>query len=671
MRLGQHNIAVSNLLLAFAMAAFVVVPLAGALWHGTRPAESNMEKRQLAGLPAWPTSSRMWKKFPKAFDAWAHDQFGFRDDLLKGYTWLMASVFHQSTSYRAFVGRDGWLYFTGDGGLADMQGKGTYTAAELRNDVAQINARGELLAARGIRYGFVVFPDKHTVYPQFLPRGVYAGFDHRRLNALDAAMAQTGHAYYFDASNALRRDAQGSPFQLYYKSDTHWNPWGAYLGYEAWVAASGARLGLRSFEYSFGQFRIPHRSASGDLAKMSGYRPYDPDIYPPAGAGCGRTTPWAVPAAALHRLETIASHMRTADCGGIGTALILHDSFLDSIERYVTSNFKQSRLIWNYPDDRNLGWLVDKLHPDTVLVERVERLMSKFPETDSATLVRELGSVGQSAKLDADDDLLIGNSLNPKARTPDVAEGTIDRTVRDGDRMYIEGWVHTADVPSAVIVGVLNGKVIGEAPVALYRGDVTTSRHDSDLAWSGFRMELPGEALAQDDKALRWYTVNLDSYGTLTLTSGDGRGLKEVATRAAELPEAQVGAVASGDLKLPDGAILKNAGQAKGSLDQIVRDGDFVRLAGWAELERSPASNVIAVMNGRVVGEASVTLRRADVANAQKSPNMMWSGFEMRLPVGMMGRDGKGLRLYFVSSNHFGLYSLRDADQERLRAVLN
>ena len=165
MRFGQRNIAVSNLLLAFAMTALVAVPFAGALWHGTHSDESSVEKRRLAALPAWPMSLQAWTKFPKAFDAWAHDQFGFRDDLLKGYTWLMASVFHQSTSDRAFVGRDGWLYFAGNDGLADMRGASPYTETELRNDVEQINGRGELLAVRGIRYGFVVFPDRLSAVP--------------------------------------------------------------------------------------------------------------------------------------------------------------------------------------------------------------------------------------------------------------------------------------------------------------------------------------------------------------------------------------------------------------------------------------------------------------------------------------------------------------------------
>jgi len=672
MRFGQRNIAVSNLLLAFAMTALVAVPFAGALWHGTHSDESSVEKRRLAALPAWPMSLQAWTKFPKAFDAWAHDQFGFRDDLLKGYTWLMASVFHQSTSDRAFVGRDGWLYFAGNDGLADMRGASPYTETELRNDVEQINGRGELLAVRGIRYGFVVFPDKHTVYPQFLPRGVYAGFDHRRLNALDAAMEQTGRDYYFDATDALRRDAARSPFRLYYKSDTHWNSWGAYLGYEAWVTASGKRLGLRPFDYRFDQFRTAHQSLRGDLSKISGNRPYDPDIYPPAGAGCESVEPWNVSSEMLHRLNTIARHMRTAECGGDGTALILHDSFLDSMERYVTDNFKRSWLIWNYPDDKNFGWLVDQLHPRTVLVERIERLMLHLRPVDLDALVRELGVVGESATVDNHGSLAIGSGNNRKALSHESAVGGLDRVVRAGGQVYVEGWARLGHSPPGAVIAVSDGKVVGEAPVTLYRANAPAVQRDSALKWSGFRLRMPASAVNPDVQMLRFYLVNFDTYGVLVLNNQDQQRLSTANELEVGMLHGRVIENAAGELVVAgNGTVdLHDAGSAMGSLDQIAREGDFVHFVGWAGLGEAPASKVIAVVDGRVIGEAPVILRRTDVANAYQNPNMTWSGFEMRFPARALGHDGKALRLYFVSADRFGKYSMNGGDRERLRAAL-
>jgi len=218
---------------------------------------------------------------------------------------------------------------------------------------------------------------------------------------------------------------------------------------------------------------------------------------------------------------------------------------------------------------------------------------------------------------------------------------------------------------------VLDGKVVGEAPVTLYRADVAASRHDPKLMWSGFRMGLPVDALGRSGQTLRFYCVGFDSYGEFSLTARDDQKLKHAEAQSGGWVGAHVAVDANGNLEVANHGVLQNGGQTSGSLDQIVRDGDFVQLSGWAGLKGSPASNVIAVMDDQVVGEAPVTIRRVDVANAYKDPQMTWSGFQLRLPARAMERDGKGLRLYFVDADRFGQYSMKDSDRKRLQAVLH
>jgi len=240
--------------------------------------------------------------------------------------------------------------------LADMQGADPYTDAQLRNIVQQINARGELLEAMHIRFGFVVAPDKHTVYPQFLPKGVYGKFAQRRLSALDRAMAETGHAYYTDISDALREASVTSPWWLYYKSDTHWNHWGAYLGYQAWAQASESWLDLHRFDYGFGQFWFPPGSIHGDLGTMSGYQPFDRDIKPAMAYPCTLSN-WNAPKAIRRTLRFPSNHFRTATCSGSGTALVIRDSFMEGMAPYLAGNFQRMWSIWAYPDDAKFGAL--------------------------------------------------------------------------------------------------------------------------------------------------------------------------------------------------------------------------------------------------------------------------------------------------------------------------
>lgn len=515
-----RRIVPSDLLLAVIMCAFVLVPLICAGWQGSRNEVSFFEKRQLASVPPLPKTFGSWKRFPEAFDAFATDRFGFRPQLLDGYKWIVAGVFGNSISTRAFVGRDGWLFVNDDDTLADIRGAAPYTEAELRNVVEQINARGELLAVRGTRFGFVVFPDKHSVYPQYLPDGLYGGFNHRRLQALDKAMASTGHDYYVDTSGALRADAAGSPFQMYYKSDTHWNPWGAYLGYRAWVAQDGQWLGLKPIQYRFDQFRIPGRSAHGDLYLMSGYSSPDPDIWPPAGLPCYPLREWHLDPSWQKRLELVPQLLRaTSDCaGGSGVALVIHDSFMDSVAWYVSENFARTDYLWKYLDDRDFGAVVRLVKPDVVLVERVERLMSRFPETNVGALVRELGVVGEPGSIDERGQLRIGRRRGgvPLSKTPVVA--SVERVASKGGDVHLEGWARMGDRSPAAIVVVAAGRVIAEAPVTLYRPDVARAQRNAKLAWSGFQVDLPASALRASNWRPQFYFVNFDDYGGYAVT---------------------------------------------------------------------------------------------------------------------------------------------------------
>lgn len=669
MRARGRHIAIHDLLLTLLCAAFLAVPLAGAFLPVAHPAESNVEHRRLSPFPRWPASFAAWVGFPKAFDAFAHDRFGFRGLLLSGYRWLQASVFGDSASPDAFVGRSGWLYLTENGSLADMRGASAYTEAELRNDVEQINARGELLAVRHVRYGFVVFPDKHTIYPEFLPRGLYGGFARRRLNALDAAMAGTGHDYYFDATSALRRNAGESPFPLYYKSDTHWNPWGAWLGYRAWQAADGKRLGLTPFEYRFRQFRLPHRSAHGDLGRMSGYWSNDPDIYPPSDSGCTHLQRWTAPPTIRHIVDTIPSHLSISECGGSGNALVVHDSFMDSIARYVSASYGVTWYVWKYVDDSVFASLVQVLRPETVIVERVERLMQHLEPVNLDVLVQRLGVVGEPAAVDGAGNLVIGGDVaHRKSPMDGVASGAIDRAVRDGNEVHVEGWAGAGASPPAAVMAVSDGKVVGEAPVTLYRPDVARVTGSPGLMWAGFRLTLPVAAL-HPSAALKLYLVDFDTYGEFALDARSRQWLQGAAR-----PGVAIGSRVSIDRYRS----LLVAGQRRsatgepvaGSLDQIVRQGGQVRLAGWARIGDSAPVEVVAVVDGRIVGTAAVDVPRGDVAAAMKNPSLERSGFEMTLPRDAIASGGSALSLYVLDRNHYGELSLSGQARKRLTAAL-
>ena len=70
------------------------------------------------------------------------------------------------------TGRDGWLYYMYDGSREDIRREIHYSAEELERICSAQQQIKDDLAAMGIDYYLVICPDKHTVYPEFLPESL-------------------------------------------------------------------------------------------------------------------------------------------------------------------------------------------------------------------------------------------------------------------------------------------------------------------------------------------------------------------------------------------------------------------------------------------------------------------------------------------------------------------
>lgn len=509
----MKRITLPDLTLSLAFLVFLALPLLGTCWSGGNTAEANTEKRDLAPFPSWPGDVASVLKLPGRMDAFATDNFGGRSFLLKSYKYVLANVFHQSASERSLIGEGGWLYVTDSGSLDDMQGIDPYTGTDITKFIRHISSRGDFLAAAHIKFGYVAMPDKHTVYPQHLPVGVYGGFGRRRLGDLDAAMISAGKDYYVDLSKDMLRLAEHSVWPLYYKSDTHWNPYGAYQGYESLVRARGDFLGLQPVRYDFDQFQVPGHSAGGDLALMSGDYPSDPDIYPPVDLPCSQQRPWNLPRDLLAALRLPTSHLFMTECpGGRGVALVLHDSFMQSMYPYVSRNYARAYYIWGYSNDGVFARLVNEVHPDIVLTERVERLMHSVPSTDMNALQQGLGLVGDRAKLNAKGELVIESRLKKATRPAVSSHVSIDSVQYKSDHWVISGWGEMEGRPPAAVIAVANDIVVAQASVNGKRGDVAATLHQPQLGYSGFALNLPRTAMPADRAQLQIYLLTFGTY---------------------------------------------------------------------------------------------------------------------------------------------------------------
>ncbi|MFP1632295.1 alginate O-acetyltransferase AlgX-related protein [Zhengella sp. ZM62] len=156
----------------------------------------------------------------RSLEGFADSAFGLAGDMKDAAAFLRDS----GRGGAVVEGVDGWGFYNSGslrnrhrGRYADVAGAEYWTAIATELHEAQARA--------GKRFVFMLAPDKHSIYPEFLPANHLAdrrGPDTAAL--VHASLAARGIAY-IDSKAVL--DAAKATGPLYWKRDTHWNQLGA------------------------------------------------------------------------------------------------------------------------------------------------------------------------------------------------------------------------------------------------------------------------------------------------------------------------------------------------------------------------------------------------------------------------------------------------------------
>src|SRR5262249_9806633 len=137
---------------------------------GPAPSDAASENRRLAALPKLQLKGSVLRPFPAHFEAFYNDRFGFRDVLIRWLTRAEVLWLKVSSSPEVILGKKGWLFYSELPPGQAARATRPFTAEQLDHWRRMLEARQDWLAQRGIRYLFVIAPDKQTMYPEMLPR---------------------------------------------------------------------------------------------------------------------------------------------------------------------------------------------------------------------------------------------------------------------------------------------------------------------------------------------------------------------------------------------------------------------------------------------------------------------------------------------------------------------
>ncbi len=130
---------------------------------------------------------------------------------------------------QVLVGNRGWLQYSNDRNLDTFQNSPTLPPGGIERMGTNLVALHQYLRERNITLLVVIPPNKATIYPDTLPPEIPKLAPRSELDELVGYMNTHDPGVLIDLRPALELARQNR--DVYYKTDTHWNSYGAFVGY--------------------------------------------------------------------------------------------------------------------------------------------------------------------------------------------------------------------------------------------------------------------------------------------------------------------------------------------------------------------------------------------------------------------------------------------------------
>ena len=320
----------------------------------------------------FPQSTISLKKGFKEIDNWYSKNYSFRKKLWHIDQLLQYNLFNLSMHSSVISGKDGWLFLKKDGGIGKNHVE-DYQNIPLTNDqvqaiISKLQHNNNLLKARGITYIIFAAPNSASIYPEYLPLWVKRYYPYSKLDQIINSIKNTD-LNFIDLRPALLKAKKWK--QLYYKTDTHWNAYGAYVAYQSLISQmSKITHNNKLIPIDLVNFNISGRNDScTDLSMMLGYcnlQREDIHYITNKNPGINITTLEFNNIGLGQKIEAINTNIADQNM----KVLVFRDSYFIYLLPYLAENFHYSYFVWNNSLDFEL---IDKIKPKYVIHEIVER----------------------------------------------------------------------------------------------------------------------------------------------------------------------------------------------------------------------------------------------------------------------------------------------------------
>jgi len=340
-----------------------------------------LEQRNPAAKPSWKWDKKSIQTFFPEYDAYINDSFALRETLIHFYTILNFKLGVSIKPDRAILGKNNFIFLGNiwKNIVNQTTGKDIFTKKELKEWMDSMKMRREYLDKLDIKLFVVMAPNKHSVYPEYLPNYIHPSSKTRASQILN----YPPDFNFIDLRPPLLNAKSTYKDLLYNKTDSHWSGLGAYVGYKALmknIQADFPELDILNLHLD--DFIIADHSAGWGNAHMlnlawqiddfriefnkKGY-PWFNELEKTDFSGAPLV---ARPLQKIPHVEQSIIYNRNKPY----VVLVLKDSFSEKLSPYLNQTFgKIIYCHYNQPEGKEFIELVEKFEPDFVIYEFVER----------------------------------------------------------------------------------------------------------------------------------------------------------------------------------------------------------------------------------------------------------------------------------------------------------
>jgi hypothetical protein len=302
----------------------------------------------------------------------------FEDNLfMKNFLIERANLLRIKIGDRVFpevlIGKDGWMEYTGGGNLNDYQNTIPIPTNGEQIFEKRLESFNGYLQTQGITLLIVVAPNKASIYPDKLPEQIKTLSEQSRLDYLSSHLKPDNLSLILNLKPALQNARQEQ--DVYYKTNTHWNGYGAYIAYATIISAlENSHPELKPYKIADLKLNTTQPIVQ-DIPEILMRAKFikEPDFFYTPEENFVQTLT-LIDYFGYNRISWIPD-------SDLPTLLMIHDSFgYKFLNDYLSMNFGKSHFIHggvNTPMYLNKE-TIQQFNPDIIIIEIVERNLEQL-----------------------------------------------------------------------------------------------------------------------------------------------------------------------------------------------------------------------------------------------------------------------------------------------------